>query len=166
MSKHILNINDLEFMDWGHGEEFAAKFGLISRRIGSKNLGYNLTVVPPGKRAFPFHSHRVNDEMFFIIEGSGEIRIGKDTYPLQQGDVIACPPGGPETAHQIINNSDTELRYLAVSTNNSPEVAEYPDSDKYGVIIELDESEGGMPKMWRLMMKGESTQVDYWEGED
>ena len=50
MSKHILNINDLEFMDWGNGEEFAAKFGLISRRIGSKNLGYNLTVVPPGKR--------------------------------------------------------------------------------------------------------------------
>ena len=166
MSEHILNINNLEFTDWGHGEDFAAKFGFISRRIGSKNLGYNLTVVPPGKRAFPFHNHRVNDEMFFIIEGSGEIRIGAETYPCRQGDVIACPPGGPETAHQIINSSDAELRYLAVSTNNSPEVAEYPDSDKYGVYIELDEVENGRPKVWRLMMKSESTQVDYWEGED
>jgi uncharacterized cupin superfamily protein len=165
MSKPIINIKDVDFMDWGHGDRFAAKFGLVSRKIGARGLGYNLTVVPAGKRAFPFHSHRVNDEMFFVIEGSGEIRIGEETHPIAQGDIIACPPGGPETAHQIINNSDAELRYLAVSTTLSPEVAEYPDSDKYGVIIELGEEENGMPKMWRLMMKAESTQVDYWEDE-
>jgi uncharacterized cupin superfamily protein len=166
MNKPVINIDNLEYMDWGHGEKYAAKFGLISRQLGSRGLGYNLTVVPPGKRAFPFHSHRVNDEMFFVIEGSGEIRMGEQSYPIIQGDVIACPPGGPETAHQIINNSESELRYLAVSTSMSPEVAEYPDSDKYGVIVELDEHENGMPKMWRLMMKGESTRVDYWEDED
>ena len=166
MSKPILNIDELDYMDWGHGEGYAAKFGMISRAIGSKGLGYNLTVVPPGKRAFPFHSHRVNDEMFFVVEGSGEIRIGEETHAIRQGDVIACPPGGPETAHQIINNSDAELQYLAVSTNMSPEICEYPESDKYGVYIELDEQEHGMPKMWRLMMKDESTRVDYWEGED
>ncbi len=166
MSKQILNIDELEYMDLGHGDRFAARMGPISRKIGARGLGYNLTVVPAGKRAFPFHSHRVNDEMFFIIEGSGEIRIGEKTYPIRQGDVIACPPGGPETAHQIINNSDSDIRYLAVSTSMSPEVAEYPDSDKYGVIIELDENENGVPKMWRLMMKAESTKVGYWEGED
>ncbi len=166
MNKPIINIDDLNYMDWGHGDRYAAKFGLISRLIGAKGLGYNLTVVPPGKRAFPFHSHRVNDEMFFVVEGNGEIRIGEDTFPIKQGDVVACPPGGPETAHQIINNSESDLRYLAVSTTMSPEVAEYPDSDKYGVIIELDEQENGMPKMWRLMMKSVATKEDDWEGED
>lgn len=166
MNKSIMNIDEVNFMDWGKGERFAAKFGLISRVIGASGLGYNLTVVPAGKRAFPFHSHRVNDEMFFVIEGNGEIRIGEETHPIRQGDVIACPPGGPETAHQIINTSNEELKYLAVSTTMSPEVAEYPDSGKYGVIIELGEEENGMPKMWRLMMKEESTRVDYWEGED
>ena len=166
MSKNILNIDSLEFINWGHGDNFEAKFGLISRRIGAGGLGFNLTVVPAGKRAFPFHSHRVNDEMFFVLEGNGEIRLGDELFPIRQGDCIACPPGGPESAHQIINNSDSELRYLAVSTTMSPEVAEYPDSDKYGVIIELEGDEGGMPNMWRLMMKGESTQVDYWQDED
>ncbi|MBT8063266.1 MAG: cupin domain-containing protein [Gammaproteobacteria bacterium] len=166
MNKPILNINDLEFMDWGQGERFAARFGLISRRIGANGLGYNLTVVPPGKRAFPFHSHRVNDEMFFIVSGSGQIRIGDKLWDIREGDVIACPPGGPETAHQIINNSDADLEYLAVSTTMSPEVAEYPDSDKVGVIMELEDSKDGMPEIWRLMMKSESTQVDYWEGEN
>jgi uncharacterized cupin superfamily protein len=167
MSSHILNIDQLDYMDWGHGEKFAGQFGLISRRIGADQLGYNLTVVPAGKKAFPFHSHRMNEEMFFIIEGSGEIRIGDETYPVRKGDVIACPTGGPETAHQIINTSDGKLRYLAVSTTKSPEVAQYPDSDKCGVIIETEgETESGMPNMWRLMMRMDDTQVDYWDGEE
>ena len=37
---------------------------------------------------------------------------------------------------------------------------------KFGVIIELEGGDSAMPEFWRLMMKGESTQVDYWEGED
>jgi uncharacterized cupin superfamily protein len=167
MSNHILNIDQLDYMEWGHGEKFACKFGLISRRIGADQLGYNVTVVPAGKKAFPFHNHRMNEEMFFIIEGKGEIRIGDETYPVREGDVIACPTGGPETAHQIINTSDRELKYLAVSTTKSPEVAQYPDSNKCGVIIELDgETEPGMPKMWRLMMRMNDTEVDYWDGEE
>lgn len=166
MSKPILNIDDLDYMDWGHGDQYAARFGLIGRKLGSQGLGYNLTVVPAGKKAFPFHNHRVNDEMFYIVEGSGEVRIGEETWPIRQGDIIACPPGDRTTAHQIINNSEGELRYLAVSTTRSPEVAEYPDSGKVGVIMELDGGEGDLPKMQRLMMKDEATEVDYWDGED
>jgi hypothetical protein len=37
-------------------------------------------------------------------------------YIARSGDVIACPAGGRETAHQIINTGTDELRYLAVST--------------------------------------------------
>lgn len=167
MSQHILNLDALDYMDWGHGEKYAARFGLISRRIGARQLGYNLTILPPGKIAFPFHSHRSNEEMFFILEGRGEVRIGDETHPVRAGDVIACPTGGPETAHQIINLGDTDMRYLAVSTTRSPEVAEFPDSDKCAVIVELEgESAPGMPNLWRLMMRMEDTGVDYWDGED
>ena len=35
---------------------------------------------------------------------------------------MACPAGGPESAHQIINCGDEELRYLAVSTQRAPEI--------------------------------------------
>jgi uncharacterized cupin superfamily protein len=93
MPKQILNIADVEFTDIGYGssnpgaeqppEKFQAQRGDIARRLGAQKLGYNLTVVPPGKRAFPFHSHRVNEEMFFVLEGEGEVRIGKDTYPIR-----------------------------------------------------------------------------------
>ena len=131
MTRPIINIADLEFRKLGHGasqpgaadapEKFEAQLGDIGRRIGAQKLGYNLTVVPPGKRAWPFHNHRFNEEMFFVLEGEGEVRIGKDRHPIKRGDVIAHPPGGPETAHQIVNTSAAELKYLSVSTRMSPE---------------------------------------------
>src|SRR4051794_32934698 len=116
--KPILNISEVDlqprpaaFAAKGPAaERFDGRSGLISARLGAQKLGYNLTSVPPGKRAFPFHNHRVNEEMFFILEGAGEVRIGEATYPIKSGDVIACPPGGKETAHQIINTGSVDLR--------------------------------------------------------
>ena len=95
-----------------------------------------------------------------------KVRLGAELFPIKRGDVIACRPGRPETARQIINASVDELKYLAVSTTMSPETAEYPDSDKTAVIMELDNDGSGMPNMWRRMMKNESTHVDYRGDED
>ena len=166
MSEHIVNIEDLEYRDWQHGDKFEARLGAISARTGAKKLGYNLTVLLPGKRAFPFHSHRVNEEMFFVLEGTGEVRIGEETFAVKSGDVIACPPGGPETAHQLCNTSETEkMKYLAVSTTMSPEIAEYPDSDKTGVYGEFASETGGKPSIMRFIIKDQAGMADYWEDE-
>jgi uncharacterized cupin superfamily protein len=42
--------------------------------------------------------------------------------------VVACPTGGPEVAHQIINTGVADLRYLALSTQVAVEICEYPDT--------------------------------------
>jgi uncharacterized cupin superfamily protein len=166
MTNHILNIDDIEYQNWEHGDRFEAKLGAVSSRIGAKKLGYNVTVLPPGKRAFPFHNHRVNEEMFFVLEGEGEIRIGTETYTVTRGDVIACPPGGPETAHQLINTSASdEMKYLAVATSESPEIAEYPDSDKVGVLAEFPAEDGGKPTVMRYIIRDQAGMTEYWEGE-
>lgn len=80
MKGNIININDIEYRAWEHGDRFKAKLGAVSSRIGAKKLGYNITVLAPGKSALPFHNHRVNEEMFFILEGGGEIRIGDESF--------------------------------------------------------------------------------------
>ena len=52
----------------------------ISDHIGAKKLGYNQTVLPPGKAQCPFHCHHGEEEMFLIIEGEGELGFGdRDT---------------------------------------------------------------------------------------
>jgi len=142
-------------------KRFAPRMGEVSAQIGARLLGYSVTALAPGKRAFPLHSHRVNEEMFLVLEGRGEVRIGPDTFPIRQGDVIACPPGGPETAHQIINTGNSEMRFLGVSTNLSPEIVEYPDSRKIGVRVF-----GGDESAYTLRLNlRDGHDVDYWEGE-
>ncbi len=164
MQKHILNVAEVELRPIEHGEKYSAKIGQIARRIGAQKLGYNITVVPPGKRAFPAHSHRANEEMFFVLEGEGEVRIGGERFPIKKGDVIACPPGGPELAHQIVNTSQAELRYLSVSTKLSPELVVYPDSGKFGILAELEPGPDAKPQTFRFIGRAEAS-LDYYEGE-
>ena len=175
MTRPVFNIADLtEFREVGHNgqaigvtrpdQRYEARLGAISTKIGAQKLGYKLTIVPPGKRAFPRHSHRVNEEMFFILEGEGELIVGAERHPVKRGDVIACPPGGPETAHQIRNTSaSAELKYLAISTRLSPEVVDYPDSNKTGIYAEFIGADG-KPQLTRFLTRTGAT-LDYWEGE-
>ena len=166
MHKPVLNIDELEYRDWSHGERFAGRMGEIARELGAEKLGYNLTVVPAGKRAFPLHSHRVVEEMFFILEGQGELRIGQDRQPLRAGDVVCCPAGGPENAHQIINTmASGELRYLAVSTTESPDICEYPDSGKKLVAHYQSKGGGAEGEDLRLILSDGEGRAGYWEGE-
>ena len=171
MKHPIINIADIELpprpaayaAPGTAAERFDGRNGSIGTRIGAQKLGYNITAVPPGKRAFPFHNHRVNEEMFFVIEGSGEVRIGSDTHPIRRGDIIACPPGGPETAHQIINTGPSELKYLAVSTMLYPEICDYPDSGKF-LVAEMPRNADGSVGGFRHVGRAASA-VDYWDGE-
>ncbi|MDA0228606.1 MAG: cupin domain-containing protein [Proteobacteria bacterium] len=160
----VINLDEIEMEQcgpFGESGDFEAQMGAIGREIGAQKLGSRLVVVPPGKRAWPFHLHYANEEMFVILSGSGMLRYGEQTFPLRGGDIVAAPPGTGK-AHQIINDSDGELRYLAISTMEHPEVAEYPDSDKIGVVAGAPP--GRRPYDLFYFAKRESG-VDYWDGE-
>jgi uncharacterized cupin superfamily protein len=168
--KSIVNLSDVELKPPPAppppalaGKYEGARVGFIGPRVGAQKLGYNMTALPPGKRAFPMHNHRVNEEMFFVLEGEGEVRIGDGRFPIRQGDVIACPPGGPETAHQIVNTGARELRFLAVSTKMTPEIAEYPESKKFGVMAEVAGPDG-KPQMFRFLGRTDAS-LPYYDGE-
>ncbi len=155
MKARVVNLADVELRHMVQGDRFECRTARVGKMLGASGLGYSYDVVPPGKRACPFHSHRANEEMFLVLEGRGTLRYGDEARPIRAGDVICCPVGGPETAHQIVNDSDAELRYLAVSTMVAPEVCEYPDSDK---VLAFDRDGFGL-------MAPRSADVDYWHGE-
>ena len=157
--KPLMNLDEVEFDDVEENGYYTSSRGLISTRIGARELGYNLTVLPPGKAQCPFHSHHGEEEMFLILEGTGELRFGAQRYPIRAHDVIACPTGGPEVAHQIINTGTTPMRYLALSTLVDVEACEYPDSQKVLVVS----GRGGEPRL-RGMFRAE-TSVDYYDRE-
>jgi uncharacterized cupin superfamily protein len=154
-----MNLDEVEFQSHERGS-FRGQYGVLSDKIGARKLGYNLTICPPGAKICPFHNHHVNEEMFLILEGEGKLRFGDREYPLRKHDVIACPPGKRDVAHQIVNTGDTDLKYLALSTRERAEVVEYPDSDKIGCMV------GDFPKSdLRAVFRAESS-VDYFDREE
>jgi uncharacterized cupin superfamily protein len=162
--KPILNIADAVITDTlAHDSDFEMRMADLGPVVGATQIGANLTTVPPGKAAFPFHHHHANEEHFYVVRGRGMLRFGSDTYPVQPGDYIVAPAGGPEHAHQLINTGREDLVYLAISTQRLPEVVGYPDSGKTGVRV-LPEGEPGPARF--LTDDARRRELDYWDRED
>jgi uncharacterized cupin superfamily protein len=156
----VVNVDELKLERFSAvGGKFESSAVRVGPLVGAKDLGYSYDVVQPGKISCPFHSHRAEEEMFFIVKGEGTLRYGAERRKVRAGDFICCPVGGPETAHQIINDSGAELAYISVSTMMPAEVCEYPDSGKIGAF-------GGAGEGRLRHMTTVDARVDYWKGEE
>lgn len=124
----------------------------------ARKLGATVDVLAPGKISCPYHFHHAQEEMFIILEGQGSLRVAGEMLPLRTGDVVFIPPGR-EYPHQIVNTSTERLKYLAVSTRESPEVVEYPDSGKFLASVAGAGSDGF------AAIQRTSENLDYWDGE-
>lgn len=172
MNRPIVNLEELSFLplpdafapQGDAATRYAPRLAMIGAHLGTRKLGCNVIALAPGKRAFPFHSHRSNEELFIVLSGHGEIRIGAARHSIRAGDIVSCVAGGPETAHQIINSGSVELRYLAISTKYSPDIAEFPDSNKYSVIVDETADDDGVRHGLRTV-EYHGSAVGYWDGE-
>ena len=160
----VLNINDAPLQEWRHGERYEARMAQIGRQLGARKLGYRLVVLPPGKVAWPVHAHLVNEEMFFVIDGNGRLRLGERTWPLRAGDVVAIPPG-PDTPHQIVNDSQADLRYLCISTMEEPDIVMMPDSGKVNIMAGSPPGGDKSKRVLSVCLPLDAA-LDYWAGED
>lgn len=88
--------------------------------------------VPPGKTAYPYHSHSAQWEFYHVITGSGKMRDESGMTPIAAGDACIFKPG---EAHQLINDGSEDLVVYVVADNPIGEAWYYPDSKKWGVPI-------------------------------
>ncbi|WP_115718928.1 cupin domain-containing protein [Gallaecimonas mangrovi] len=157
--KPFINLDELTNYETTDKGPFGERYAAVSGHIGAQKLGYSVTILAPNKRVCPFHSHRASEEMFLILEGEGTLRFGDKSYPIKKHDIIACPPGGPEVAHQIINTSQQDLKYLSLSTHEAVDVCEYPDSQKVKTMV----GKRGKRDFEQMVRAGEN--LDYYDGE-
>src|SRR5262249_45689119 len=64
--------------------------------------------LPPGKATTPHH-HPKTEEIYYILEGTGEMTIAGETRAVGPGDAIAIPPG---LRHTISNSGTCTLKFL------------------------------------------------------
>ena len=130
------------------------KYEAMSPNEGNQTVAAFYTL-PPGKSSCPFHYHTSNEEVFYVISGSGILETFDGKYKISAGDIFVCPIG-KNGAHKITNSSETEnLVYLDVDTNNTPDIAYYPHSNKVGI-----RAAGGIRDNYDL-----SNTINYYEKE-
>jgi len=64
--------------------------------------------VPVGAATAP-HFHPQTEEIYYILSGTGQMRIESETSTVGPGDAIAIPPG---QTHQITNTGKDTLVFL------------------------------------------------------
>ena len=55
------------------------------------------------------HKHHKTEELYHVIQGTGEMTLGEKRFPVEVGDTICIMPGTP---HQIRNTGEIDLKVL------------------------------------------------------
>jgi uncharacterized cupin superfamily protein len=107
----------------------------VGAQAGARELAANVYELDPGAVGSPFHVHRANEELLFVLAGTPSLRGPDGTQLLSAGAVVAFPRGRAGV-HSLVNRSDAPVRYLVVSTTNSPDVVEYLDTGATLVVLD------------------------------
>lgn len=92
-------------------------------RTGSENLGARLWRLPPNS-ANTLHKHIRSEEFYFVLEGTGRLRVGEETLTVPKyGGVLV----GPDILRQVFNDTDTEVLWLIIG---GPEELEFLQGSK------------------------------------
>jgi uncharacterized cupin superfamily protein len=156
-----VNTNEIKDEVWASpGGKFGGSGKEISVALGRKPASMDLTErhpfdveicrVPPGKIAYPYHSHSAQWEFYHVLSGTGLVRHPEGKTPIGTGDAFLFPPGQP---HQLINNGTEDLVVYIVADNPIGESSHYPDTGKW--LVRSPE---------RRLVRSQA--LEYYEGEE
>lgn len=99
-------------------------------RTGSENLSARLWRLPSGS-ANTLHKHIRQEEFYFVLEGTGRMRVGDETLTVpRHGGVLV----GPDQLRQVFNDTDSEVLWLIVG---APEELEFLQGSKSTMDLSL-----------------------------
>ncbi|OAI06142.1 cupin domain-containing protein [Methylomonas methanica] len=121
-------------------EPFASRMaGREKRRLGEvfdlTNFGVNLTKLAPGASSALRHTHSLQDEFIYILQGHPILVTDAGETPLAPG-MCAGFKAGTGNAHQLLNRSNEEVQYLEIGDRSLGDAAFYPDDDLQALLVD------------------------------
>ena len=112
--------------------------GDFLERTGSEILGARFWKYPP-KSAGTLHRHPKAEEFYFVVEGTGRMRVGDETITVpKHGGVLV----GPKLLRQVFNDTDEEVLWLIVG---APE-KEFEESEPHDMSVYYPVDPKQLPK--------------------
>ncbi len=130
----------------------------LGREDGSTDLlkrhPFDLTLarIPVGASYCPYHAEGAQWEMYLVVSGCGKVRDADGEKEVRTGDAFLFKPG---EAHQLSCAGGEDFVYYVVADNPIGDSCYYPDSGKFAVRKESDET---------VLLKGKETH--YFDGEE
>ena len=124
---HFIHPEDLE---WRPSNLMKILNADYLERTGSENIGARLWRLPPNS-ANTLHKHIRSEEFYFVLEGTGRMRVGGETLTVPKyGGVLV----GPDQLRQVFNDTDDDVLLLIVG---APEELEFLQSSKSKMDLSL-----------------------------
>ena len=120
----------------------------LSAPAGAVRSGLRHVILRPDQVSCPPHWHTVEEEIFYVLGGSGQVLLGDERFELRAGSIVMRPPG-TQVAHAL-RAGEEGLTYLVYGTRVPADICFYPRSNKLNIMGVLFEV----------------APVDYWVGEE
>ena len=104
----IVNRKDSKILHTPQGSEIRPLMDRTVSAISQCSLAEE--ILPPGKTV-PRHHHEVLEEIYYILQGSGEMTVGDETESVSSGDAIFIPKN---QVHSLTNTGDEDMKLLLV----------------------------------------------------
>jgi quercetin dioxygenase-like cupin family protein len=135
MNKKEHKMNDLNLIKVGDLTINYLKDGSATNQTGAFEL-----IVPPGAKVPPAHSHSLNEEFIYILEGKLRYQVNNISKDLVVGETMSTPKGA---VHGFSNPFDVPAKALVVL---SPDVGAQYFRDIANVL-----GTGGPPDMQAIV---------------
>lgn len=96
--------------------------------FGLTRFGVNLARLRPGSISAARHSHSLQDEFVYILEGDPVLITNGGETPLRPG-MCAGFKGGTNDAHHLVNRTEADVLYLEIGDRTPGDAVSYPDDD-------------------------------------
>jgi len=78
----------------------------------ARHLDYRISMYQP-MAYVEKHSHKVQEQVYHVLEGEGLMEVGDKTHVVRKHDVIYLPPG---VAHSINNTGVVDLVFIVATS--------------------------------------------------
>ena len=92
---------------------------LDEESVGAKEFALLVNEFDPGLTS-KAHKHDNEEHGFYIMSGTGVIRIEEERLEVSEGDAVFVPPG---KMHEISSTGDAPLKYIVIYSPPGPNVA-------------------------------------------
>jgi len=91
---------------------------VMPENAGTRHIDYRISMYQPMAHVKK-HAHRVQEQVYHVLEGEGLMEIDGETRVVRKHDVIFLPPG---VEHSIANSGINDLVFLVVTSPVTDEI--------------------------------------------